>query len=493
MRSDAERYPGLASRPSGGAARARSSVAMTAAAAAAAGLIVAASAAQPDPEPNGQPPAPGSAPTEEAGPGPGTDPEGDPAGATGEEPDGARPVGEKAATPQAGDDVLLVYRSGERYEAVYVESSGLRHRVRLGGIVIEVRPGDLERIVVLPSATERLRQMRAVIDDDDADGLVSLGEWAVRKRLFEEAAAVFGEALEADPFHPRAEPLRAQAERLAVLAERSRSAEERRSEEERERAREREEDGRGESEEPRGWQEVGGFPLLDERQINLLKVYEVDLDDPPRLEIDRATVEQFVSAYGGHPLVPEDPAAREAFLRRDAAEVLDVMFRVGAREFYDRVRVDGQPSSMRLFRDRVNAGWLVNSCAATRCHGGREAGRFMLYNRRPNAERAFYTNFLIVERFETSDGRRLIDYDEPADSLLLQMGLSPNEARTTHPPVRGWRPIFRSEGDRGFVRTLEWIESMYRPRPEHPIEYEGPEAALEERGVGGGEPEPVER
>jgi hypothetical protein len=61
------------------------------------------------------------------------------------------------------------------------------------------------------------------------------------------------------------------------------------------------------------------------------------------------------------------------------------------------------------------------------------------------------------------------------------MGLPRAGSRYPHPPVPAadgradlWRPTFRNAVDRRFIEATEWINSMYRPRPEYPIEYTPP-------------------
>ena len=40
--------------------------------------------------------------------------------------------------------------------------------------------------------------------------------------------------------------------------------------------------------------------------------------------------------------------------------------------------------------------------------------------------------------------------------------------------VKGWRPVFTPGNHRVLRDSLRWIESMYRPRPGYPVEYEAP-------------------
>src|SRR5690606_38486085 len=48
----------------------------------------------------------------------------------------------------------------------------------------------------------------------------------------------------------------------------------------------------------------GQFPLLSEEQVNLLKVWELDLNNPPRLLVDRSTVDKLLDRYGDDPGIP---------------------------------------------------------------------------------------------------------------------------------------------------------------------------------------------
>lgn len=356
-------------------------------------------------------------------------------------------------------------------------------RIKISGVVVSFERSRVENLQVLPPPAERYEKMRRQIADDDADRLVMLAEWLHRKRMYAEALVEVDRALKADPTHAEALRLRKVVEQLAALAERK--ATEAKSEEAR----------RRQSEEARRFPDrpkPSEFPLLTEEQVNLVKVYEVDLHDPPKMVIPRDVVEKLMVQYGEDPLIPETREAREAFLRKPPEEILDVMFRLRAREVYGQVRITDQPRSMRLFRDHVHAGWLVSSCASTACHGGSEAGRLQLFNYRPTSDASVYTNFLILERFETRDGKRLIDYDEPERSLLVQMALPRDDVRNPHPHIPGWQPAFRNREARRYMQTVEWIRSMYRPRPEYPVEYTPP-GSRPDGGDVPGEKDPVER
>lgn len=382
--------------------------------------------------------------------------------------DGAAPglpqtVASSRAEPQAGDDVVVVQRTGERLEGVFVLRTQQEVVVRIAGIEARIPASAVERVILLEPPLERYRQMRRMIGDDDLPRLIMLADWLQKRRMYAEALHEIDHVLTVNPNEGEALRMKRVLEELVRL-EQSAPAE----------------GGAVASDEGAAGHEPARrptraeFPVLRPDQINLIKVYEVDTRSPPRLVIARPVIDRLLNEYADSPLIPSTREGREAFYRKSPAEILDIMFRVRARNLYDRVEVLDQPRSMRLFRDNVHATWLVNSCATTRCHGGSASGRLRLTNFRPHSDEAVYTNFLILERFVTKDGKRLIDYAEPEKSVLLQMGLPRDDSLHPHPVVDGWRPVFRSRDARRFRDAVDWIRAMYRPRPEYPIDYTPP-------------------
>jgi hypothetical protein len=362
-------------------------------------------------------------------------------------------------------ELVLYLKDGRRISG-YVQRQNAQEIVLLiSGISTRFATADIERFEALPSIFERYRSLREAVGDDP-DQIVKLAQWLQSKERLELAYAEILRALKADPTHPEATRLKTLLEaQIELRAKRqTRPA--------------------GEEEGPETARPAGpvprvDFPLLTPEQVNLMKVYEVDLNANPRLIIPRETIRRMLDKHSTHPLVPITREGREAIERKSPAEILDLMFRLQAREFYKDVQVVDPPPAFTTFRDQVARTWLLNSCATNQCHGGMEAGRLVLFNRRPNAEQSLYTNFLILSRFHLEDGTPLIDFQVPERSPLLQMGLPRERSRFPHPKVyRGvnardaFRPVFQSPEDRAFQAGVEWIKSLYKPRPEYPIEYE---------------------
>jgi hypothetical protein len=371
------------------------------------------------------------------------------------------PVAPSVSSGEA--EAVVILRDGQRFSGLLVEQTPERITLRIAGIDTPIKTSVVERIEVLPPIIDRYRQMRALIDDADVERLILLAEWLRVRSQWDLSLREINQALAVQPDNPDALRLKVLVESQRELANRPKTA---RTSQQRF---------------PDSPVKPLDFPLMSDRDINLVKVYEVDLKDPPRIVIPRETITQLIENYKADPRMPRTPEEQATLYRSSPTKVLDLMFRVRARELYEQVQVIDQPRSMRTFRDHVHRTWIVNSCATTRCHGGSEAGRLQLFNQRPSADATVYTNFIILDRYRLPDGKPLIDYNEPANSPLLQVGLPREQSSHPHPVVPGnegrgdmWRPFFRNSDDLRFQEAVTWIKSMYTPRPEYPIEYTPP-------------------
>ncbi len=217
--------------------------------------------------------------------------------------------------------------------------------------------------------------------------------------------------------------------------------------------------------------------LITPADVNLIRVYELDFDHPPRVTIPPSTIREFIEKYGTNPLIPAHQTGRNAMFRAASdrpLEIVRLMFEIRARDMYGQIRVNSEPQSLNLFRRRVHDTWLINNCATTACHGGTHSGRFFLHRRDYKDEHVRYTNLLILERLQLDPDWPLINFERPEDSLIIQYALPRNLARKPHPPVDGWKPAFGTVNPRMREDAIEWIKSMMQPRPIYPVEYEPP-------------------
>lgn len=222
--------------------------------------------------------------------------------------------------------------------------------------------------------------------------------------------------------------------------------------------------------------------LISNEDVNLIRVYEIDFRDPPRLSVKPEGIRQLILRYGSSDLIPASPEQRNLLYTKPAIEVVRLMFNLRARDLYSYVQVDEDPKSLALFRTRVHNSWLTANCATSRCHGGLHAGRFFLHTGNAKDQRIRYTNLLALLDFEV-DGKKVVDFEDPPSSLLVQYALPRTMARYPHPQVNGWKPVFSKSTPQLLNDTLEWIRGMYRPRPEYPVEYRRPHMDAPDRPV----------
>jgi len=223
---------------------------------------------------------------------------------------------------------------------------------------------------------------------------------------------------------------------------------------------------------------------LDAEQINLIKVYEVDLEQRPRVTIRPDTLKEFFDLYRDRNGVPRTSSKQRAFRKRPGYEQLELFFEVKARDLYGRVQVRDEPPPLSEFRRLVNPSYVARYLQP---HFGQgQISGLTLFSTRPDSVGEAYTNFYLMTQF-SSEGVPMIDRANPSRSLMLQWGLPRDQARHPAPDVEGWAPLFRSEEDPQFQRYIEWIESLLDYDPDYGIQYTAIPAAQGADGLDSGD------
>jgi len=130
----------------------------------------------------------------------------------------------------------------------------------------------------------------------------------------------------------------------------------------------------------------------------------------------------------------------------------------------DDIQIKSDPRFMVEFRNRI---WplIGQYCASTHCHGQEKAvGGLKLFLLR--GERADYTNFAILDLLKVRGGRKLLNRDDVASSLLLQHGLRREQAKYRHPKKLN-TPLYSRPLDPRYRRVARWIGTL-RADPTHP-------------------------
>lgn len=361
---------------------------------------------------------------------------------------------------------LLILNDGRRFRGKIKNKDRFELILTIAGIDTRFKVADILDIVALKSFDEYYHELKSAIPANDYQERYRLCEWIYHRRHLELAASELEELLDENGRLDDARELLRVVNAAIELEDAQREA------------RLAKQSGGTETHTPaEGEGRLSPTMLLSDEQVNLIRVYETDLKNPPPLLIRRSTIERLLSEHSMSDLLPTSPEGKKAYYRRDPVDILGDMFNLQARDLYGEVQVRGEPLSLNKFRLNVHRTWLMNSCATNQCHGGLEAGKFFLFNKQAHTPNTVYTNLLILER-SSFHGEAMLNYDRPERSPLLQLGLPQDRSIYPHPQVDGWQPAFRDQSDPKFTRTVDWMRSMYSPRPDYPIDYQPPQVTF---------------
>lgn len=221
---------------------------------------------------------------------------------------------------------------------------------------------------------------------------------------------------------------------------------------------------------------LGLITKQDIQRLRFVELLDFQTDDvPPALResisvrFDRGTLTAFLDAMGDAPEFV-GKANRQRFIALKPTQQVQVMRQYGDLAYQPKIRILNDPLVFRKFKPV--AALIERGCATRDCHGGGTPAKpfgwrgHLLY-----PEQSLYTQFLILDRVAV--GRdRLIDRDQPADSLILVYGLPPGATRRTHPGQI--KPLYaQGTQDPNYRMVLEWIDLLRIPRPINGIRVEG--------------------
>ncbi len=358
------------------------------------------------------------------------------------------------------DEVRLHMDDGRTINGTFVSEDENTITVNVAGIPTTFQRSSIRRVERLQSVPQQYAERRAQIANDDINARYALIYWVYQQKEYDLALRELNQLAKDAPDDARVATLReaiqqAQASRRTPTTPTTPAQ------------------PQAQPVAP-GTDEQIDSPMLTDDQINLIKVYEIDLATRPPVVVPREAIDRIFAEYADKPETPKGREAQNAFRRAPGWQQLRLIFELRARELYPLVRVRTDPEPLARFRREIHNTYVVSYCAAARCHGGTEGGDLILFRdaRRPEAQA--YTNFFILSQYENQHGR-MINRNDPARSLLLQYGLERRAAQTPHPEVPGWRPQFHSTDAERFRVIADWISTLYpNPPANYDIDYTPP-------------------
>jgi hypothetical protein len=363
----------------------------------------------------------------------------------------------------AGRRVRVVFNDGRVIVGSLIEDGYQHVELEISGIKTKYPREAVAAVRPYPTDRELYEGFRTTLEPDQYGARYTLAVWLYNKKMYAESKTELESLLEATNHYDAKKLLNEVNAQLALMDDAGGGVDR------------PVESGGSSRERPVSPRTTGilASPLLSDADVNLIRVYELDVANPPRLQVSPSLIRTMLDKYSDSDLIPAKSAEKNAFFSKEPVEIVKTLFALKARELYGEIRVLGEPEPLNLFRLRVHNAWLIGNCATSKCHGGADAGRFFLHNREWKDDNVRYTNMLILLRTRI-DTLPLIDPEKPTDSLIFQYALPKTEARRPHPDVRGWSPVLTS-GRRGLQEDfVDWIRSMRLPRGDYPIDYTPP-------------------
>lgn len=245
-------------------------------------------------------------------------------------------------------ECVITLQSGRTITGELIREDSREVVIGINGIETTFLRKNVSNVVILPPVPERYKQLRASVDDGDIDARLALVEWLRARRAYSLAITELESILLLEPKNPRARLLHTWLKEYDKLAE------------------QREDDGDEESQNPdQDNEELQGTPekpeepqyqirrnarpLLTPEQINLMKVYEIDLRDPPKMRISDDTMLKLMREFPDRFSPNENERARVLDLPN--VEKLKLIFSLRARDLYNEIEVLENPQSLDRFKD----------------------------------------------------------------------------------------------------------------------------------------------
>lgn len=219
-------------------------------------------------------------------------------------------------------------------------------------------------------------------------------------------------------------------------------------------------------------------PLLSNRDIQRLKLYEFPMADPPerqRIKFLRKsgvpTLDNVVLGELAKNRDVEDGVLAR-YRRSTVGEKVQLILEYTGMKHADRIEIRGDTEVFTTFRRKVMP-VVLKGCARSGCHGSGRAAVFRFPNGSRQTEAFAYTSFLLLDRMNTEFGP-LIDRENPDNSVLTSFLLPQEENDRPHPEVgkgRRFLPELRSVRDRKNQEIVNWIASLHVPHPDYDLHY----------------------
>ena len=343
----------------------------------------------------------------------------------------------KGAMPEPHPCVVLLKDGGQR-RGLLLEDGFDGVRLQVGPRTERIGQNDVAAIEWRPTVEQEIEARKAQTQSSDPAAMARFIRWLIMEGHVEQAESEL-KTYAAD--FPNATEMTKQLQEL--LAARPRVDDEKASRT------------------PKKKRPALPIGALTQAEVNRIRIWEYDFENPSPVRIPGELRRTFHARHLGKDGFPDLKTLR----RLPDHEFLRLLCEMKDRDLYDAVQITVDPPALDRFRRTIHDRWLLPKCGA--CHARDTApGGFGLETQNANKPEVRMLNLLLLEQATTSDDAPLLNWRNPAESRLLDLGKDPRAAKHPHPEVEGYSPVFHRGREAWVTNVIEWLEMMYRPRPD---------------------------
>jgi hypothetical protein len=364
-------------------------------------------------------------------------------------------------------DVEILLNDGRKFRGTLVSERPDSITLRMSGVESTYQRSRIKSMITVQSLDEEYRSKRAKLQDNDYTGRFGLARELYNKKLREadELALIEVESILKDkPDHPLSLALRsALKSRLKAAPPAPVTPAKPKT------------PVSPTAPKPTAPSASTAPALLSKDDIALMKVYEVNLDNNPKVVVPRTLTDKILTTKRDSDVMSQylSREGERKFRTLKPVDQLDAIFAIGDRELYKEVKILNEPETLNYFRTKINSRYVIGYCG--KCHGARNpAPGLTVHTLRGITEQTAYSNLALLRIIESKDGIPLIFKSSPERSPLLEYGLPPEFAKTPHPEAPQYRPFFKNTEDPNYQDYLEWISLLFGDNESYPVQIRVP-------------------
>jgi len=220
----------------------------------------------------------------------------------------------KLVDPVPGQTGVVFLNNGQTREGVIIEDAYEHVLMEIEGIRAKLSRDHVDHVELKPTFQQQYESYKAQLQPGQTRNHLTLCHWLIDQRKYELARTELLELLKHDPEnHEANRMMRIVEAQLELLAGGFRTSEDQREN--------GAEDGDGSKRSgPVYAKDLLPKEIISAEDVNIIRVYEIDFENPPRVSVSPETIRKLIEHYGTSELMPASQTERTELFRADYFE-----------------------------------------------------------------------------------------------------------------------------------------------------------------------------